>query len=172
MQTINKHSSKFTFQWTVQNSLRNFLLGISLSLCTVVSGGKATAETIVTGLTSELTNDQVCEGTGGTIAYAETKDYSLYICADIKDISQPKHYRSVNKNGTPGVKLTAKTYNPNQGTYFEFHNGDYVYMLQFPSETIKNPVLMVEFPDGSGYEQKITRFLRRGEARSPISANK
>ena len=86
-------------------------------------------------------------------------DYSLYICSDLKDIAQPRHYRSVNKNGTVGVKLTAKTYNPNQRTYFEFHNGDYVYMLQLPSENIKNPVLMVEFPDGSGYEQKVTRFL-------------
>jgi hypothetical protein len=170
MQTINKHFSKFTFQWTSHKSLKTILLAISLSLF-AISGGKATAETIVTGFTSELTNNKVCEGTGGTLAYAETKDYSLYICADIKDIYQPKHYRSVNKNGTPGVKLTAKTYNPDQGTYFEFHNGDYVYMLQIPSGTIKNPVLMVEFPDGSAYEQKITRFLRRGDSQSPISNN-
>ncbi len=150
-----------------QKSVATLLVGLSLSVCAEVK--KAIAENLKTGLTNELTNDKTCDGTGGILAYAETKDYSLYICADAKDISQPRYYRSVNKNGTTGVKLTAKTYNPNQGNYFEFHNGDYVYMLQIPSENIKNPVLVVEFPDGSGYEQKITRFLMNGEARSPIS---
>ncbi len=172
MRSINQHISKFTRQTISPKPLTSLLLGFSLFLVTGICGGKAVAETLVTGLTDELTNDKTCEGTGGIFAYAETKDYSLYICADIKEPSQPKHYRSVNKNGTPGVKLTAKTYNPNQGTYFEFHNGDYVYMLQIPSETIKKPVLMVEFPDGSGYEQQITRFLMRGESRSPVSVSK
>lgn len=168
MQSINQYISKLISQ----KSVSTLLLGISLSLCTGIYGAKVSAETLVTGLTDELINDKTCEGTGGILAYAETKDYSLYICSDIKDISQPKYYRSVNKNGTPGVKLTAKTYNPNQGTYFEFHNGDYVYMLQLPSETIKKPVLMVEFPDGSGYEQQITRFLLRSAVREPISTTK
>jgi hypothetical protein len=170
MRSINKHISKFTLQFISQKALTALSLGLSLSLFTIV--GKAAAEHLVTGLTNELANDKTCEGTGGILAYAETKDYALYICADLKDVSQPKHYRSVNKNGTTGVKLTARTYNPNQGTYFEFHNGDYVYMLQIPSETIKKPVLMVEFPDGSGYEQTITRFLVSSELRSPISTNK
>lgn len=172
MRLINQYISKFTRQTISQQPLTFLLLGVSLFLVSGICGGIATAETLVTGLTDELANDKTCEGTGGILAYAETKDYSLYICADIKNPSQPKHYRSVNKNGTPGVKLTAKTYNPNQGTYFEFHNGDYVYMLQIPSESIKKPVLMVEFPDGSGYEQPITRFLMRSESRSPISVSK
>lgn len=150
-----------------QKSVVTLLVGLSLSVCAEVKN--AIAENLKTGLTNELANDKTCDGTGGILAYAETKDYSLYICADTKDVSQPRYYRSVNKNGTTGVKLTAKTYNPNQGNYFEFHNGDYVYMLQLPSEIIKNPVLVVEFPDGSGYEQKIIRFLKNGEARSPIS---
>jgi hypothetical protein len=154
---------------TIQKTVATLLLGLSLAICAELNGDKAIAENLKTGLTDELANDKTCDGTGGILAYAETKDYSLYICADTKDISQPRYYRSVNRNGTKGVKLTAKTYNPNQGNYFEFHNGDYVYMLQIPSETIKNPVLAVEFPDGSGYEQKITRFLMNGEARSPIS---
>ena len=153
-----------------QKPLTVVLLGLSLSMCAGVNGNKAVAEHFLTsGLTDELIDDKTCDGTGGILAYAETKDYALYVCADVKDISQPRYYRSVNKNGTLGVKLTAKTYNPNQGTYFEFHNGDYVYMLQLPSENIKNPVLVVEFPDGSGYEQKITRFLMNSETRSPIS---
>jgi len=170
MRSINKHISKFSLQLISQKSVTALSLGLSLSLFTIA--GKASAEHLVTGMTDELANDKTCEGTGGILAYAETKDYALYICADLKDVSQPKHYRSVNKNGTTGVKLTARTYNPNQGTYFEFHNGDYVYMLQIPSETIKKPVLMVEFPDGSGYEQPITRFLMSSELRSPISTNK
>jgi hypothetical protein len=152
-----------------QKSLTVTLLGISLSVCAEVNSGKAIAEHLTTGSINELANDKICDGTGGILAYAETKDYALYICADSKDIAQPRYYRSVNKNGTTGVKLTAKTYNPKQGNYFEFHNGDYVYLLQIPSENIKNPVLVVEFPDGSGYEQKITRFLMNGAARSPIS---
>ena len=152
-----------------QKSLTTALLGLSLSVCAGINVNKAIAGELTTGLTDELINDQTCDGTGGILAYAETKDYALYICADAKDISQPRYYRSVNKNGTKGVTVTAKTYNPNQGNYFEFHNGDYVYMIQIPSENIKNPVLMVEFPDGSGYEQKITRFLMNDEARSPIS---
>ncbi len=152
-----------------QKSLTVIILGIFVSVCAGVNGSKAVAEHLTLGLTDELTNDKTCDGTGGILAYAETKDYALYVCSDVKDISQPRYYRSVNKNGTLGVKLTAKTYNSNQGTYFEFHNGDYVYMLQLPSENIKNPVLVVEFPDGSGYEQKITRFLINSETRSPIS---
>ncbi len=159
------HSIKSIFQ----KSFTTILLGLSLSVCAEVNVSKASAEHLTTGSTNELSNDKTCDGTGGILAYAETKDYALYVCADPKDLSQPRYYRSVNKNGTTGVKLTAKTYNPNQGNYFEFHNGDYVYMLQIPSETIKNPVLVVEFPDGDGYEQKITRFLINGEARSPIS---
>jgi len=154
-----------------QKSLTVAFLGLSLSIFAEVNGGKAVAENLTTGSTNELANDKTCDGTGGILAYAETKDYSLYICADPKNISQPRYYRSVNKNGTTGIKLTAKTYNPNQGNYFEFHSGDYVYMLQIPSETIKNPVLVVEFPDGEGYQQKITRFLINGETRSPISNN-
>ncbi len=172
MRLINQYIFKFTRTTISQKLFTSLLLGFSLFLFTGICGDRATAETLVTGVTDELTNDTTCEGTGGIIAYAETKDYSLYICADIKNPSQPRHYRSVNKNGTPGVKLTAKTYNPNQGTYFEFHNGDYVYMIQIPSDTIKKPVLMVEFPDGSGYEQQITRFLMRGESRSPVSVSK
>lgn len=155
-----------------QKSVTTLLVALSLSVLAEVNGEKAIAEHLISGLTNELTNDKTCDGTGGILAYAETKDYALYICADSKDISQPRYYRSVNKNGTTGVKLTAKTYNPNQGNYFEFHNGDYVYMLQIPSENIKEPMLVVEFPDGSGYEQKITRFLMKGDARSPISTNK
>ena len=152
-----------------QKSFTLLLLSLSLAIYAESNGNKAIAENLTTGLTDELINDKTCEGTGGILAYAETKDFGLYVCADIRDISQPRYYRSVNKNGTNGVRVTAKTYNPNQGNYFEFHNGDYVYMIQIPSENIKNPVLMVEFPDGSGYEQKITRFLMNGEARSPIS---
>ncbi len=155
-----------------QKSLIAGLLGLSLSVCTEINRDSAIAEDLEgfkTGLTNELANDKSCVGTGGILAYAETKDYLLYVCADPKDIAQPRYYRSVNKNGTKGVKLTARTYNPKQGNYYEFHNGDYVYMLQIPSENIKNPMLVVEFPDGSGYEQKITRFLINSELRSPIS---
>jgi hypothetical protein len=160
-----------SFKYIFRKSVTTVLMALMLSGFAEINASRAKAETL-TGLTTELKNDKTCDGTGGILAYAETKDYALYVCADAKDRSQPRHYRSVNKNGTPGVKLTAKTYNPNQGNYFEFHNGDYVYMLQLPSETIKNPMLIVEFPDGLGYEQKITRFLVSNDLRSPISSQK
>lgn len=158
----------------VQRTLSLVLLGMSLSLMAAVDGGMASPKSVIKELTDELKNDKTCEGTGGTLAYAETKDYSLYVCADSKEISQPRHYRSVNKNGTKGVSLTAKTYNPDQGNYLEFYNGDYIYMLQLPSANIKNPALVVEFPDGSGYEQQFVKFLinpvlLNRETRSPIS---
>jgi len=175
---FNKFALRSNFLSCFQQSLTALLLGLSLSVCAGINEGKAIADNVktnlttglATGLTDELVNDKTCDGTGGILAYAETKDYGLYICADNTDITQPRYYRSVNKNGTVGVKLTAKTYNPNQGNYFEFYNGDYVYMLQIPSATIREPMLVVEFPDGSGYEQKITRFLINSAARSPISA--
>ena len=135
----------------------NLLAGIAIATLST-HGGAAFAE-FISGSTQELQNDKTCDGTGGILAYAETKDYALYVCADIKDNTRPRHYRSVNKNGTPGVSITARTYNPNQGNYFEFFNGDYVYMIQIPSENIKQPALVVEFPDGDSYEQKLTKFL-------------
>ena len=168
------------FSFTIPKPITALLLGISLSMGVIASEQAIASEPrneprnnlksdFQTGLTDELVNDQTCEGTGGILAYAETKDYGLYVCADSQDPQQPRHYRSVNKNGTPGVRLTAKTYNPNQGNYFEFYNGDYVYMLQLPSAYIKQPVLVVEFPDGDGYEQKITRLLLSKEVRSQLS---
>ena len=167
MLLIKSSFKKFSFK----NLIAVLLLGLTISGLSEINVDEAPAETL-TGLTTELINDKTCDGTGGILAYAETRDYALYVCADAKERSQPRHYRSVNKNGTPGVKLTAKTYNPKQGNYFEFHNGDYVYMLQLPSETIKNPMLIVEFPDGLGYEQKITRFLVSNDLRSLISSKK
>ena len=167
LKKINKFH-KFSFN--IPKSITTLMLGIFLSMGGIAEGraiandAKNNLENdpktaMETGLIELLGNDQTCEGTGGLIAYAETKDYGLYVCADINNSRQPKHYRSVNKNGTPGVSLTARTYNPNQGNYFEFYNGDYIYMLQLPSARIKQPMLVVEFPDGNGYEQKITRFL-------------
>ena len=163
---LNKLNKLNRSSFTIPKSITVFMLGIFLSMG--ISGdGRAISDNncnelkndLQTGLIDQLGNDQTCADTGGILAYAETKDYGLYICADINDPRQPKHYRSVNKNGSPGVRLTARTYNPNQGNYFEFYNGDYVYMLQLPSAQIKQPLLVVEFPDGDGYEQKITRLL-------------
>jgi hypothetical protein len=176
MLSITSTFKKSLFKKFVSKKLIALLtLGLTVSGFSQNNVDRVIAETLTgltTGLTTELKNDKTCDGTGGILAYAETKDYALYVCADAKERSQPRHYRSVNKNGTPGVKLTAKTYNPNQGNYFEFHNGDYVYMLQLPSETIKNPMLIVEFPDGLGYEQKITKFLLSSDLRSLISSKK
>jgi hypothetical protein len=159
-------------------------LGVFISLSSLSYGEYGAAQTLLadvsisssssssillTGTVDELGGDQTCQGTGGILAYAETKDFQIYICADLQDLSQPRYYRSVNRNGSQGIKVMAKTYNPNQGNYFEFYNGDYVYIIQIPSATLQQPMLIVEFPDGSGYEQKISRFLLSPESRSPLS---
>jgi hypothetical protein len=159
----------------IKSTIHNVLtVGMLSAFLALPINAQGMLRSLVTGLTDELVGDETCQNTGGVLAYAETKDYALYICADLKDNSRPRYYRSVNKNGTPGVSLTARTYNPDQGNYFEFYNGDYVYLLQIPSKTIQNPVLVVEFPDGSGYEQKISRFLMANsllqrESNSPMS---
>ncbi len=175
LKKLNKsHKSSFN----IPKSITVLMLGIFLSIGGITDG-RAIANDLKndlksdlqTGLVDQLGNDQTFEGTGGILAYAETKDYGLYVCADINNPNQPRHYRSMNKNGTPGVSLTARTYNPNQGNYFEFYNGDYVYMLQLPSEQIKQPLLVVEFPDGDGYEQKITRLLLSKELLQHLALN-
>ncbi|MDX2254243.1 MAG: hypothetical protein NW214_01875 [Pseudanabaenaceae cyanobacterium bins.39] len=177
--------SRFKSSFNILGALSLGILGLSLggfmpkaygeSLSTLTAqanatGGSVSSSNLITGTTEELAGDQTCQGTGGILAYAETKDFKLYVCADDQDLSQPRYYRSVNKNGSQGIRITAKTYNPNQGNYFEFFNGDYVYLIQIPSETLKQPMLVVEFPDGSGYEQKISRFLLSREARSLLSS--
>jgi hypothetical protein len=116
---------------------------------------------IEVGSVSEIEGDVTCRQTGGILVYAETENYLVYICSDENDPTQPRYYRSFNRDGTPGISLEATDYDPRQMRYFEFKNGDYRYLLQLPTGTTPNPMLTVELPDGSYVEEGITRYLAK-----------
>ncbi|HIK33079.1 MAG TPA: hypothetical protein IGS17_19175 [Oscillatoriales cyanobacterium M59_W2019_021] len=118
-------------------------------------------EGIEIGSVSEIEGDITCRQTGGILAYAETDRYSIYICSDPNDSTQPRYYRSFNRDGTPGLTLEATDYNPRQMRYFEFKNGDYTYLLQIPTGATPNPTLTVILPDGSTVEEPIRRYLAK-----------
>jgi hypothetical protein len=113
------------------------------------------------GSVSELQGDTTCEGTGGILAYAETENFLIYICSDRNDATQPRYYRSFDRDGTPGIRLEATDYDPRQMRYFEFKNEGYSYLLQMPMGATPNPMLTVIFPDGSAMEEAITRYLTK-----------
>lgn len=116
---------------------------------------------IEVGSVSEIEGDVSCRQTGGILVYAETENYLVYICSDENDSTQPRYYRSFNRDGTPGIALEATDYDPRQMRYFEFKNGDYRYLLQLPTSATPNPALTVELPDGSYVEEPITRYLAK-----------
>lgn len=113
------------------------------------------------GPLAAVANDPTCQGTGGTIAYAETKTYRVFICGDEKAPTQPRYYRSRSKQGNLNLKAT--NYDPWQIRYFEFKNKGYSYIVQVPTSQIPDPVLAIEFPDGKRVEEKIIRYLAKDE---------
>lgn len=113
------------------------------------------------GSVAELQGDTTCEGTGGILVYAETENYLIYICSDLNDPTQPRYYRSFDRDRTPGMRLEATDYDPRQMRYFEFKNEGYSYLLQMPMGANPNPMLTVLFPDGTAIEEAITRYLTK-----------
>ena len=113
------------------------------------------------GSVAELQGDTTCEGTGGILVYAETENYLIYICSDRNDPTQPRYYRSFDRDRTPGIRLEATDYDPRQMRYFEFKNEGYSYLLQMPMGATPNPMLTVLFPDGTAIEEAITRYLTK-----------
>jgi hypothetical protein len=127
----------------------------------VESPGTPAQSQIKVGSVSEIEGDITCRQTGGILVYAETENYLVYICADENNPTQPRYYRSFNRDGTPGLNLEATDYDPRQMRYFEFKNGEYTYLLQIPTGATPNPALTVELPDGSSIEERITRYLAK-----------
>ncbi len=122
---------------------------------------KQTQPPLKVGSLRELKGDQTCEGTGGILTYAETKNYRVYICADKTDQTQPRYYRSRDRNGKGALNLKATDYNPRQMRYFEFKNKGFTYILQMPMAQIPNPVLSIQFPSGRVIEEPVLRYLAR-----------
>jgi len=117
---------------------------------------------LAVGNLSEIEGDVTCgRGTGGTLAYAETKSHIVFICGAEGDPTAPRFYRSRTRDGSQGLNLEAVNYDPRQLRYFEFKNNGYTYVLQIPTSQIPNPVLAVEFPNGRRVEERVVRYLAR-----------
>ena len=97
------------------------------------------------------------------MTYAETKSFLVYICADRRDRTQPRYYRSRDRRSRKSsLNLEATNYDPRQMRYFEFKNKGYPYVLQIPMSQIPNPALGIEFPNGKRDEGRVLRYLANG----------
>ena len=120
------------------------------------------AKMLPIGSLSQIEGDATCSSsfrTGGLLAYAETANYRIYICADRNDETQPGYYRSFDKKGGGNLSLAAVDYDPQKPGSYEFRSRGYYYTLQIPSAQTPAPVLRVNQPSGKPYEEKILRFL-------------
>lgn len=135
-------------------------IGQSTQTTAIVKDQKKT-KPLKVGSLRELQGDPTCQGTGGIMTYAETRNYRVYICADKTDRTQPRYYRSRDRNGAGSLNLKATDYNPRQMRYFEFKNKGFTYILQMPMSQIPNPVLSIQFPNGRVIEEPVLRYLAR-----------
>lgn len=149
------------------NKFRVLWASIPISILTFTLTTLPAIAQLRVGNLSEIEGDFTCgRGTGGTLAYAETKNHLVYICGAEDDPTTPRFYRSRMRNGGQGLNLEAANYNPRQMRYFEFTNNDYTYVLQIPTSQIPNPVLAVEFPNGRRVEERVVRYLTRTDSAS------
>jgi hypothetical protein len=143
-------------------------LTLPLSILTLTLASVPAIAQLSVGNLSEIEGDTTCgRGTGGTLAYAETKSHIVYICSAEDDPMAPRFYRSRMRNGSQGLNLEAVNYDPRQLRYFEFTNNGYTYVLQIPTSQIPNPVLAVEFPNGRRVAEKVLRYLAKTDVGSP-----
>jgi hypothetical protein len=116
------------------------------------------------GDTKELEDNSVCQRTGGIFAFAETKNYRVYICSDPQNPKQPKYYRSRNKDGSGGLDIEATGYNPYTDDVIAFKSNGYTYAVEIPTAQNPEPVLRVTFPDGKLVKEQLLRYLARTDA--------
>ena len=138
----------------------SFLSALPLLMGSVTLSTPAVALSI--GSLSQIEGDATCSSTfstGGTLVYAETANYRIYICGDRANEGKPRYYRSFDKKGGGNLTLAAIDYDPQQPDSYEFRNQNYRYTLQIPSAQVADPVLRVTLPTGKRYEEKILRFL-------------
>lgn len=155
-------SKTMSFSKQVATVLGSILLGTSLIHSAAEAVPKQQKEPMIkVGSLRELQGDNTCQGTGGIMTYAETKNFRVYICADKRDRTQPRYYRSRNRNGKGGLNLEAKNYNPRQMRYFEFTNQGHTYTLQIPTSQIPRPVLSIGLPNGKYIEEPVLRYLSK-----------
>ncbi len=126
---------------------------------------------IAIGDTKELEGDIICGKTKVIYAYGETSNYRVYICADDQEPNRPRYYVSRNKDGSGGLDLEAKDYNPQKNGEIEFKNDGYVYTLEAPTTQNPEPVLRVAFPNGNLSKEQLLRYLTRSNKSNPTTSN-
>jgi hypothetical protein len=117
------------------------------------------------GNVKELEGDVTCRQTGGIYAYAETANFKIYICGDVNNPDQPRYYRSFNRDGSPGLNLTAEKYNPIKGNAVEFRNDDYTYAIDLFADGGDKPMLRVGQPGGKTNTEPLTVLLNRASTK-------
>jgi hypothetical protein len=126
---------------------------------------------IAIGDTKELEGDIICGKTKVIYAYGETSNYRVYICADTQEPDRPRYYVSRNKDGSGGLDIEAKNYNPQQVGAIEFKNDGYVYTLESPTTQNPEPVLRVAFPNGNLSKEQLLRYLSSSNKSTSTTAN-
>jgi hypothetical protein len=137
----------------------------------VASSSKASTKAIAVGDIKELEGDIICGKTRVIYAYGETSNYRVYICADTQEPNRPRYYISRNKDGSGGLDLEAKNYNPQKDGAIEFNNEGYIYTLESPTTQNPEPVLRVTFPNQKFTEEQLLRYLTRSNKSNSSATN-
>ena len=123
------------------------------------------ADAVRFGNVKELEGDVTCRQTGGIYAYGETTNFKVYICSDANNPDQPRYYRSFNRDGSPGLNLTAEKYDPLKGSMVEFRNDDYTYGMDLLADGGDKPMLRVGLPGGKTNTEPLTVLLNRASTK-------
>jgi hypothetical protein len=110
---------------------------------------------------ADLKDQSVCNNGKVNYAYGETANYRVYICADASAPDRPRYYISRNKDGSGGLSIEAKNYNPQKSGAIEFKNDSYLYVLEASTPQKTKPVLRVIFPNGQTSEEPLLQYLSR-----------
>jgi hypothetical protein len=137
----------------------------------VATSSKASPKAITVGDIKEIEGDIICGKTRVIYAYGETSNYRVYICADTHEPNRPRYYISRNKDGSGGLDLEAKNYNPQKDGAIEFNNEGYIYTLESPTTQNPEPVLRVTFPNQKFTEEQLLRYLTRSNKSNSSATN-
>ncbi len=128
--------------------------------------GATQIRAIATGNIADLQEKDICGNNRVAYAYGETSSYRVYICADASDPNRPRYYISRNKDGSGGLDIEARDYNPQKSDVIEFNNGGYLYALEAPTSQNPEPVMRVTFPNGKLNEEQLLRYLANSSGAS------
>ncbi|MBD2151617.1 DUF1176 domain-containing protein [Pseudanabaena sp. FACHB-1277] len=118
---------------------------------------------IATGNIADLPDKEICGNNRVAYAYGETSSFLVYICADASTPDIPRYYMSRNKDGSGGLEIEAKDYNPQKSDVIEFNNGGYLYAIEAPTSQNPEPVMRVTFPNGKVNEEQLLKYLASGK---------